>query len=166
MSRLGDRLAWSAAPLLGGYLGVVTLGGLDALVTHICPEIETALSPVVAFAPVDAISRDATRVCYALHIEKRHAAVPLKYSFFVEARLSDRIPVAAYLVDADRHRLKNADLATHPVGERWTRHYCFELPQTVADLDVRVTGAALHRRHPLWDTPTPIPGFFVAAPAG
>ena len=131
-----------------------------------CPEIETALSPVVVFAPVDAISRDATRICFALHIEKRHAAVPLKYSFFVEARLSDRIPVAAYLVDAAHRRLPNADLVTHPVGERWTRHYCFDLPQTVADLDVRVTGGALHRRHPLWDTPTSIPSFNVAAPAG
>ena len=164
MSRLGDRAAWIAAPLMGGYLGVVTLGGLDALVTRICPALETWASPVVAFAPVDAITRDESRVCFALHIEKLHAAVPMKYTFFAEARLSDRIPVAAYLVDDGLRRLKNADLVTHPVGERWTRRYCFDLPQTVADLDIRVTGTALHRRHPLWDTPTPIPGFFVAAP--
>lgn len=165
MSFLRDGVAWLAAPILGGYLGVVTLGGFDALVTRVCPALETWASPVVAFAPVDAISRDATRVCFALHIEKLHDAVPLKYAFFVEARLSDRIPVAAYLVDDGLHRLKNADLVTHPVGERWTRHYCFDLPQTVADLDVRVTGTALHRRHPLWDTPTPIPSFNVGAPS-
>lgn len=165
MNRFGEGIARVAAPLIGGYLGVVTLGGLDALVTRFCPAFETWASPVVAFAPVDTISRDATRVCFSLHIEKLHAAMPLKYSFFVEARLSDRIPVAAYLVDDRLHRLKNADLVSHPVGERWTRRYCFDLPQTVADLDIRVTGTALHRRHPLYDTPTPIPGFTIAAPA-
>ena len=164
MSRLSDSAARIAAPLLGGYLGVVTLGGLDALATRLCPALETWLSPVVAFAPVDSITRDATRVCFALHIEKLHAGVPLKYSFVVEARLSDRIPVAAYLADDHLRRLGNSDLVTHPVGERWTRHYCFDLPQTVADLDIRVSGTALHRRHPFYDTPTPIPSFNVAAP--
>ena len=166
MSALRDGVARLAAPLFGGYLGVVTLGGLDALVTRICPELETALSPVVAFAPVDAIVRDQDRVCFVLHIEKLHAAVPMRYTFFAEARLSDRIPVAAYLVDDQLRRMKNADLVTHPVGERWTRHYCFDLPQTIADLDIRVTGTAWHRRHPLYDTLTPIPVFFAAAPAG
>ena len=160
---LRDGVARFAAPLFGGYLGVVTLGGLDALVTRICPALETTLSPVVAFAPVDVIFREQDRVCFELHIEKLHAAVPMRYTFFAEARLSDRIPVAAYLVDDDLRRLKNADLVTHPVGERWTRHYCFDLPQTIADLDIRVSGTAWHRRHPLYDTPTPIPAFNVAA---
>lgn len=164
MSRLADTVTWLAAPLFGGYLGVVTLGGLDALVTRVCPALEAWLSPVVAIAPVDAILRDKAHVCFALHITKLHAAVPIKYAFFVEARLSDRIPVAAYLVDEHLRRQKNADLVTHPVGERWMRHYCFDLPQTVEDLDLRVTGSALHRRHPFYDTPTPIPSFFVAAP--
>ena len=165
-STLRDGISRVAAPLFGAYLGVVTLGGLDALGTRICPVLETALSPIVAIAPVDAIVRDQDRVCFELHIEKLHAAVPMKYTFLAEARLSDRIPVAAYLVDDQLRRLKNADLVTHPVGERWTRHYCFDLPQTIAGLDIRVTGTAWHRRHPLYDTPTPIPGFFVAAPAG
>ena len=164
MSVLRDGVAWLAAPLFGGYLGVVTLGGLDALVTRLCPALEASVSPVVAFAPVDAIVRDHDRVCFVLHIEKLHAAVPMKYTFVAEARLSDRIPVAAYLVDDRLVRLRNADLVTHPVGERWTRHYCFDLPQTVQDLDIRVSGTALHRRHPFYDTPTPIPSFFVAAP--
>ena len=165
MSALRDHVARLAAPLFGGYLGVVTLGRLDALVSRVCPILETWLSPVVAFAPVDGIVRDQERVCFALHIQKLHAGVPMKYMFFVEARLSDRIPVAAYLVDDHLRRLKNADLVTHPVGERWTRHYCFDLPQTVQDLDIRVSGSALHRRHPFYGTPTPIPAFFAAAPA-
>ena len=164
MSALRDGIARLAAPLFGGYLGVVTLGGLDAVVTRLFPVLEAWLSPVVAIAPVDAIHRDEDRVCFALHIEKLHAAVPMKYTFFAEARLSDRIPVAAYLVDDQLRRLKNADLVTHPVGERWTRHYCFDLPETLRDLDIRVTGTALHRRHPFYDTPTPIPGFVAAAP--
>ncbi len=165
MSALRDSVARLAAPLFGGYLGVVTLGGLDALVMRVCLALETTLSPVVAFAPVDAIVRDNERACFVLHIEKLHAAVPMKYTFFAEARLSDRIPVAAYLVNDHLQRTKNSDLVTHPVGERWSRHYCFELPQTIAGLDIRVTGTALHRRHPLYDTPTPIPAFFAAAPS-
>ncbi len=165
MSVVRDAVAWLAAPVFGGYLGVVTLGGLDALVTRVLPAFETELSPVVRFAPIDDVFRDKTKVCFTLHITKLHAAVPLKYSFAAEARLSDRIPVAAYLVDDALRRLKMADLVTHPVGDRWTRHYCFELPQTIADLDIRVSGLALHRRHPLYDTVTPIPSFNVAAPA-
>ena len=164
MSVFRDRVAWLAAPLVGGYLGVVTLDGFQTAATRIAPGIETLVSPIVAFDPVTRVTRAKDKVCFDLDMTKLHAAVPIKYTFFVEARLSDRIPVAAYLADRQNRRLKNADLTTHSVGEHWTRHYCFDPPRTVQDLDIRVSGTALHRRHPFYDTPTPIPPFNVPAP--
>lgn len=153
------------AHVFGFYMAMGTLLVLFGGVYLYGPSLETLVSPIVGFAPVDGITRDADKVCFDLHIVKLHAAVPIIYTFFVEAHLSERMLVAAYLADQYNHKLakKDSDLITHAVGEHWTRHYCFELPQTVQDLDIRVGGEARHRRHPFYDTPTPIPPFNVPA---
>ena len=137
-------------------------------------DIENAVvGPVVKFDATTKIfrgyvtnpasKREVEVACFTLHIEKKHQATPLKYAFFVEARLSDLIPASAYLAD-DHHFKAESDLQTHPVGQRWSRDYCFEMPGTIADSqDIRVSGYAEHQRHSLWHSITHIPPFVIPA---
>lgn len=149
------------AHVLGVYLAIGLVGGIGTGVYIFGPSIEVLVSPVVRFRPVDHVYRDKSKACFALHITKAHAAVPLKYSFSVEAKLSALIPVSAYLVRSATDRtLIPQDLQNHTVGTSWTRVYCFGMPSTIADnQEIRVTGAASHRRHPFWTSTTPIPPF-------
>lgn len=144
------------------YLAVGLLAITGGAVYLFGPETETYLSPVVVFGPTDGVTRDESKVCFTLHLTKVHAAVPLKYVFFIEAKLSERIPVAAYLVD-DKDKKTAQDLKTHAVGTSWRRRYCFEMPATMPDdQEIRITGHAIHRRHPFWNTVTEIQPFNVA----
>lgn len=148
--------------IIGGSFLILMNNGLAYV-----PQIETWISPVVVFSPVKVTYRDENKACFALPIEKRAAAVPIKYEFFVEAKLSSKIVVSAYIANDDWTKRSPSDLENHPVGSKWTRRYCFELPSTIADFQpLRVSGYALHRRHAVYDTRTNIDPFVIAALSG
>lgn len=106
--------------------------------------------------------------CFRLHgLRKLAPAVPTKYAFQIEAKLSDKINVSSYVADKD-HQTSQDDLSTHPVGMVWDQSYCFEMPGTIADdQEIRVSGHAEHTRlvfgkpFPFWQSVTPIPEFLV-----